>query len=396
MKLKALKLIILFGIVSFFGDMIYEAARSINGQYLQMLGASAFIVGLIAGLGEFFGYGLRLLSGYFSDKTKAYWLFTILGYALLASVPLLALSKFWQLATLLIIVERIGKAIRNPARDTLMSQAAKKVGTGWGFAVHEFLDQIGALLGPVLIAFILGLSVSSKTTAEYQHAYSVLWLPFIFLMVFLFAAYFLNRNQKFEKKTRKEKGKLPAIFWYYLLFTFLTTLGFLNFVFLGYHFKVANILPDSQIPLFYAGAMIVDAFFALFVGKMYDVLKTKRGDKKAGLLMLATIPLLSLAIPLLVFLPNFYSVLIGVLTWGAVLGAHETVMRAVIADITPGNKRGTAYGIFNAAYGFSAFLGSSIVGFLYEHVFCWLVAFVVFVQVAAIVIFVFIQFRLQY
>ncbi|MEM5836348.1 MAG: MFS transporter [Candidatus Aenigmatarchaeota archaeon] len=395
LKSKALKLILLFGIVSLFGDIVYEGARSINGQYLQMLGASAFVVGLIAGLGEFFGYGLRLFSGYFSDKTKAYWFFTILGYSLLASVPLLALSNFWQLAAFLIIIERIGKAIRNPARDALMSQAAKKVGTGWGFAVHEFLDQIGALLGPILIAFILGLSFTSKTIAEYQHAYSLLWLPFVFLMVFLVAAYFLSKNQKFEKKVRKERGKLSIIFWYYLLFTFSTTFGFLNFVFLGYHFKAAKILPDLQIPLLYAGAMIADAFFALFVGKIYDVLKTKKKNKKAGLFMLITIPLLSLIIPLLVFSSSFYVVLIGILVWGAVLGAHETIMRAAIADITPVNRRGTAYGIFNAAYGFSAFLGSSILGFLYEHVFCWLATFVVLVQVIAIVIFAFIQLKLR-
>lgn len=390
LKSKAFRLILFFGIVSLFGDIIYEASRSVNGQYLLTLGASASIVGLVAGLGEFLGYGLRLFSGYFSDKTKAYWFFTILGYALLAAVPLLALSQTWQLAALLIIVERIGKAIRNPARDTLMSQAAKNVGTGWGFAIHEFLDQIGALLGPILITIFL-LNNSSKNIVNYQQAYSILWIPFVFLMLFLFATYFFYKKQKFEKKVRKEKGKLPSIFWLYLPFTFFTTLGFINFALLGYHFKAADIIPDFQIPLFYALAMVVDAFFALLIGKAYDKLKLNR--RKNGLLLLLIIPLLSLFVPLLLFLANFWFVFVGILIWGAIFGAHETLMRAAVADIVPVNKRGTAYGIFTASYGIAAFLGSVAIGLLYELAFCSLATFVMLMQTLAILTLIFMQIR---
>ena len=214
---KAFRLIILFGIVSLFGDVIYEGARSINGQYLQIIGASATIVGLIAGIGEFFGYGLRLFSGYFSDKTKAYWFFTIIGYFLLVFVPLLSLTKFWQIAVLFIIIERIGKAIRNPARDTLISNATKTIGTGWGFAIHEFLDQIGALLGPLLIAFLFStLSTDSRGIKDYQHAYSILWIPFILLMLILLIAYFISKNSLRIKTKKKIGEKLSKVFWYLL------------------------------------------------------------------------------------------------------------------------------------------------------------------------------------
>ena len=189
-KRKALQLILLFGLVSLFGDIIYEGARSVNGPYLKVLGANALAVGLIAGLGEFLGYGIRLLSGYFSDKTKSYWLFTILGYGMLASVPLLALTGFWQIAAILIVMERIGKALRSPAKDTILSQATKQVGTGFGFALNEAMDQIGAIIGPLLFTFIfIGDRMKDKGLADYQTGYRLLWLPFFFLMACVLFAY---------------------------------------------------------------------------------------------------------------------------------------------------------------------------------------------------------------
>ena len=390
---KAFKIIILFGIVSLLGDIIYEGARSINGQYLQTLGASAAIVGLVAGLGEFLGYGLRLFAGYFSDKTKAYWFFTILGYGLLASIPLLALAGVWQIAALFIIIERIGKAIRNPARDTLISHAAKTVGTGWGFAVHEFLDQIGALLGPLLLAFLFfSFGTGTKSLAEYQYGYSTLWIPFILLMAVLFVAYFIYKNsQKFETTKKQKTEKLSATFWYYTVFTFITTIGFINFVILGYHFKAKNILSDSQIPLFYAAAMIVDAIFALVIGKLYDFVKTKRKNESRGLLLLIIIPILTATIPVFTFLPSIYLVFLGIVVWGAVMGAHETIMRAAIADITPLNKRGTGYGIFTAAYGFAALVGGAVAGILYDYSLSSLIAFVIITQVFSVFMFLFMK-----
>src|SRR5512137_2072013 len=150
----AFQLIILFGLVSLFGDIIYEGARSVNGPYLKTMGTSAAIVGIIGGIGEFLGYAIRLVSGYFADRTRAYWLFTFVGYGLLISVPLLSLAGIWQVAAIFIVAERLGKALRSPAKDTILSQAAKQVGTGWGFGLNEAMDQIGAIAGPLLFTFI--------------------------------------------------------------------------------------------------------------------------------------------------------------------------------------------------------------------------------------------------
>lgn len=387
---QALILITIFGIVSLLGDIIYEGARGINGQYLQILGASAAVIGFFTGLGEFFGYGLRAISGYISDKTKSYWFLTILGYALLAFVPLLALAGNWQLAITFIIFERIGKAIRSPARDTILSYSAKKVGTGLGFGIHEFLDQIGALLGPLLISIVF-LQFKTISLKEYQYAYSILFIPFLVLILFLIFAYFFFKNSKFEVEEKRKKEKFSRVFWIYIAFTFATTLGLISFAILGYHFKVKNVIPEAQIPLLYSFAMITDALAALAIGKAYDKLE----KKSSGLLLLILIPLLTLLIPVLVFFENFVFILLGIAFFGMVLGFHETIMRAAIADITPISKRGSGYGIFTALYGLASLAGGALVGIFYEISISFLTVFVFLTQIFAIAIFFFLKRRIS-
>jgi MFS family permease len=388
-RTKALKLIILLGIVSLFGDIVYEGGRSVNGPYLEILGANAAIVGLIVGIGEFLGYGIRLISGYFSDKTKAYWFFTIAGYSLLFTVPLLSLAGVWQIAALFIVSERIGKALRNPPRDTILSQVTKQIGTGFGFGLHEFLDQIGAIIGPLIFAvFFFLLGTSGKTISDYQTGYSFLWIPFVLVIVFVVIAYFLVKNpeelEPISTTIEKEPDTLSRTFWLYLLFSFVTTIGFVNFALIGYHLKAHDLLSDAQIPLFYMIAMAVDAIIALIIGKLYDRLKTRWKNKKAGLLTLIIIPLLSLFIPFFAFSMNYAFILISVIMWGVVMGSHETIMRSAIADITPLKKRGTGYGIFTTSYGLALFIGSVLVGVLYDYSLPLLIVIIMVIEIIAI------------
>ncbi len=368
MKRRALGLIILFGLVSLFGDIVYEGARSINGPYLKLLAVNATTLGLITGLGEFLGYALRLISGYVSDRTKAYWFFTFLGYGLLISVPLLSLAGVWQVAALFIILERVGKAVRSPARDTILSQASKQIGTGFGFGLHEAMDQIGAVAGPLIFASLFMVTGKQISIADYQKGYAFLWVPFFLVIFCLFVSYRRVPGPEVLEAEQKDDipDKLSKIFWLYTLFIFITTLGFSSFILIAFHFKSSGILSDVQIPLFYAIAMGIDALAALTIGKFYDSLKKRSGMRNAGLNLLITIPLISLLIPLFVFSRNLHFVIIGVLCWGIVMGIHETIMRSAIADITSLTKRGTGYGIFNTAYGFAMFLGSLILGFFYD------------------------------
>src|SRR3989338_881452 len=392
-KKTAYQLIVLFGVVSLFGDMIYEGARSVNGPYLKVLAANAALVGLIAGVGELIGYALRLVSGYLSDKTKSYWLLTFLGYGILATVPLLALAGTWQLAAMFIVLERLGKAIRSPARDTILSQASSQVGTGFGFGLHEAMDQIGALSGPLIftaVFMILSHGNREANLSDYQKGYSFLWIPFLFLMGSLILAYKRLPNPAAnENATQKiaEPEQLSKAFWQYTIFTFFATLGFANFVLISYHFKATGILSDSQIPFFYAIAMGLDAVVALAVGKFYDVLKEKRKKKTAGLKILIIVPVATLFITIFAFSKSYVFAFLAACLWGVVMGIHETIMRSAIADITPLKKRGTGYGIFNTSYGIAMFLGSSLMGLLYDYSIASLITASIVIEVLAFGIF---------
>jgi hypothetical protein len=388
---SAIHLILLFGLISLFGDIIYEGARSVNGPYLKTLGASAAVVGFVAGIGEFIGYAIRLLSGYFADKTKGYWVFTFLGYGLLISVPLLALTGSWQVVALFIVFERLGKAIRAPAKDTIVSQASKQVGTGWGFGLQEAMDQIGATVGP-LIFTVLFVSIGSgdRSIADYQRGYHLLWLPYALVMICVVLAYIrVPDPEVLEIPTvkAKEPDKLTKVFWLYTLFSFIATMGFVNFVLIAYHLKAKHILSDAQIPLFYAAAMALDGAVALIIGRLYDRFKEKSKNERSGLLTLISIPIISIFVPILGFSYHPALAVAGILLWGVVMGIHETIMKSAIADLTPLKKRGTGYGIFNTSYGLAVFAGSAMMGLLYDISIPTLVWITVVLQIVAVPVF---------
>lgn len=372
----AFQFILIFGVVSLFGDITYEGARAITGPYLAVLGASAAAVGLIAGLGEFLGYALRLASGHLADRTKAYWPITFIGYGLILSIPMLGLAGGWKIAAVLIVLERIGKAVRSPARDAILSHATKQVGRGLGFGLHEALDQVGAFIGPLIFTAVFLLH------GDYRQGFTILWIPAVLVIIFLACARLKVKNpERLEEPSPQagpSDGKLPRAFWLYLVFTSLTVAGFANFQLMSYHFKVHGVVPEFQIPIFYAVAMAVDAIVALAAGKAYD---------KIGLNSLLIIPILTVPIPMLAFSANYASAVAGTVMWGAVMGIHETTMRAAIADFSPTGRRGFAYGVFNASYGFAWLLGSTVMGFLHDFSLSSIYVFVIAAEAVAVPVF---------
>ncbi len=373
---NALRFIYLLGITSLFADITYEGARSITGPFLSVLGASAAVVGVVAGLGEFIGYALRLVSGYLSDRIGRHWLFTFLGYAAILAIPALAIVGRWEVACLLIIIERSGKAIRTPARDAMLSHVTKEMGRGKGFGLHEALDQIGAVAGPLIIAAILYLKKG------YRLSFGVLFIPALLALLTLLIArikFPVPRalETTFEEAPKdKGKKKLPRIFWVYTLFTIASVAGYAHFQLISFHFKSRAIVSDVQIPLLFALAMGVDGLVALIIGRIYD---------RIGLISLISVPILTLPIPLLVFSHGYLGIISGVILWGMVMGVQETIMRAAIADMTPIEVRGTAYGIFNTAYGLAWFAGTSLMGVLYGISIRYIFIFTLIAEVVAAV-----------
>ncbi len=389
----AVRAIIIFGIISLLGDMVYESARGANSQYFELIGISAAKVGLVFGIGEFLGYFLRLISGVISDKSKKPWAFMFIGYGMLFFVPLMGFTQNWNVLFVLILMERIGKAIRNPSKDTVLSAISEnQVGVGFAFGLQEALDQVGAFLGPLIFTAVFYFT-GKNTLAEYSLGYKFLFIPFVLLMLFLYYSYRVisKGNLLGEEYGREFKSeKLKPIFWMYMAFTFFATLGFLNFSTLGYHMKSQNILTDGKITLIYSVAMIVDALTALIVGRLYDKLKEKSGKKGGGILVLGAIPVVTLLLPFFGLTMSKSLIIVSMIIFGIIMGTHETIMRSAIADITPFDKRGTGYGVFNTGYGLALFLGATITGYLYDKnlnsvilimtVVCEIIAAIIFIK----------------
>jgi len=382
-KRRALKFVLLIGVVSFFADFTYEGARSVTGPYLAILGASATLVGFIAGLGELLGYGLRLVSGRLSERTGEFWPITLFGYVVqMSAVPLLALAPNWRIAGLLIVVERIGKAIRNPPRDVMLSHAAKQIGYGWGFGLHEALDQFGALFGPLVVAAVLA------ARGNYKTAFAILLVPAIVtLLLLVFARFSYPKPEDLEVSVSNvEASGLPPVFWIYLIGAGLVAAGFADFSLMAYHFEKASVIPNIWVPVFYSVAMGVSGIGSLLFGHLFD---------RVGIWILVPLTLIAAASAPLVFLGGFWVALIGSALWGLGMGVHESIIPAAVATMVPHQRRPSAYGIFTAGYGVSWFVGSVIIGRLYDVSLFALIVFSVLAQLVAIPIFVNVNKRLR-
>src|SRR5262249_53401078 len=251
-KKSALAFIIAFGVVSLFADMAYEGMRGITGPYLALLGATGTAVGIIAGTGELFGYLLRLASGRLAERTHAYWPITLAGYVLqMATVPLMAFAGQMWLAALFIVLERTGKALRNPAANTMMSRAGEEIGQGWAFGLHEALDQTGALIGPLITAFVLA------RHDQYTTAFLWLGVPALLnvLIVIGVSLRFPFAGSVAPKAAAESRGQLPRAFWFYAISAGLVAFGFADWPLIAYHFAQAKVLSAPAVPVLYAAAM---------------------------------------------------------------------------------------------------------------------------------------------
>jgi MFS family permease len=352
---SALHFVLLFGVVSLFADFAYEGARGVNGPFLALLGASGLAVGVIAGAGELLGYALRLFSGRLVDRTGWYWPMAMLGYLVqMIAVPALALAGSWQLAAALIIVERSGKALRKPATGVMISGAGEHIGQGWAFGLYEGLDQLGALLGPLLVALVLALRHD-----DYRLAFLWLGVPAVLTLLLVGVARlrYGYAGQVLRHAAATGDGRYPPAFWWYLAGAGLVGFGFADYPLIAYHFSRSGSVGAVWVPLLYAAAMAAGGAAALLFGKLYD---------RRGLVVLLPLTLLVAPFAPLVFFGGFGAALAGSLLWGVGLGVHESIMSAAVAAMVPKARLGGAYGLFTAAFGLAWFAGSAALGALYD------------------------------
>lgn len=372
----AFRFIVCIGLVSLFADMTYEGAYSGIGPFLSELGVGATLVGVISGVGEMIAASLRYFSGKIADRTRAYWPLAIGGYVMnLVAIPGLAFVHSWQGAAVLIVIERTGKAIRGPARDVLLSEATDVVGHGRGFGIHAAMDQTGAIVGPLYVAWAVA------RTHTFGPAFLNLGIPAALALAALLAARYVRPNKGVPPKPRRYTP-LSRLFWLYVLGSGLLAVGFFDFPLLGYHFEHTGVFAPQTIPLLYALAMGVVGLTAFVCGHLFD---------RYGLwVLVAGVLVTMLALPL-GFLGGPMSAGIAVMCWAAGLGVQDATLRAGIAQTVSMNKRGHAFGAFNGVFGVLWFAGSVAMGALYSRSLLALVVFGMAFQIAAAVLFAFLN-----
>lgn len=356
LRKKAYAAILLMGIVSMLGDIVYESGRGIAPDYLCYLGASALLVGLTSGVGELVGYGLRLVSGPLADRSHAYWLFIFLGYGLILAIPMMGFTNSIWLVSVLVIVERLGKALRSPSRDAVVSVVSKGMGSGKAFGLHEFIDQLGAIVGPAFLGFIM-----LRTGNDFSFSLKTLF-PFYLLMIgVLYYAY--NRIKGTVDEIRKQEvsteGELGRGFWMYSVAVLMNTIGLMPVALILYN--GARILESSEqlwlVPFLYVIVQLVDAPMALVSGYLYDKIGTK----------LLVVPFMLSVLPFAFqFFVGLPGVILACVSFGLVLGMQESTYRAAITDIVPLGRRGSAYGFFNVLLGFGTFVSGVSFGYMLD------------------------------
>jgi predicted MFS family arabinose efflux permease len=370
---SAFRFVLIIGIVNFFADFTYEGARGIIGPFLGSLGASAVIVGFVAGLGELMGYGLRSVSGYFADKSHRHWAFAFLGYAVnMLAVPALALAGQWPLAASLVVVERVGRGIRKPTVEAMLSYAGKSIGAGWVFGLNEALDQAGATIGPLLMALVLYLNGGFRT------GFAVLLVPALLCLGILVTARLLHpRPHELEEDARHTFAttNLTKSYWIYLAAGAFIAAGFADFALIGFHFHKANTVSANLIPVFYAVAMASSALASIPLGRIFD--------RFGANISLLTFVISAAAAPF-VFLGGSSFALIGMILWGIGMSAQGSLFQAMLTGVIPPAKRSTAFGLFDTGYGIAWFVGSAVMGLLYDKSILAVALFSAVLQLAAL------------
>jgi len=370
---SAFSFVLIIGIVNLFADLTYEGARGIVGPFLGSLGASAAIVGFVAGFGELMGYALRSVSGYFADKTHKYWAVAFTGYAInMLAVPALALAGQWPVAAGLVVAERTGRAIRKPVVEAMLSHAGRSIGAGWVFGLNEALDQAGATIGPLVVALILYLN------GGYRTGFGVLLIPALLCLGILVVARRLHpRPHELEECNGHTfvTTNLARRYWIYLGAGTLLAAGFADFALIGFHFHKANTVAGNLIPVFYAVAMASSALASIPLGRLFD--------RFGGNIALLAFFISAAAAPF-VFLGSSGFALIGMIFWGIGMSAQGSLFQAMLTGVIPPEKRSTAFGLFDTGYGIAWFLGSAAMGLLYEKSILAMALFSVILQLAAL------------
>ncbi len=358
------------GVVNLFADFTYEGGRGVVGAFLGHLGASGAAVGAVAGGGELAGYAIRSVSGLIADRTGLYWLDVWVGYAInVLCVPALALAGSWPAAAGLLIGERVGRGIRKPVTSALLSKAGRSLGSGRVFGLNEALDQTGATVGPLVVAFAI-------TRGGFHTGFGVLIVPALLTLAFLAVATAAGRSIV----PSDESGTEPAVrdwpaFRRYAIGGALVAAGYVDFALIAFRFQRDHIVGVAAISIWFAVAMAVGAIAAPILGRLFD----RIGNPVIGI----AIALTSAATPL-AFLGRGAAAEAGVALWGVGIAVQDALLLALIAGVLAQRRRATSFGLYDLIFGLAWFAGSAISGVLLDRSIVALVLFSTLLQLCAI------------
>jgi MFS family permease len=381
----AFRFVLLMGVVDLFGDTTYSGGASMNGLFLASVGAGAAVISIAGGLSEFLNYLTRGVSGYFADRLRRRWPLVFVGYSVnLLAVPALAFAGHWQVAAGLIVVQGIGRGVRKPLVQAMLSYTTSRYGKGWVYGVNTALDHTGRTLGPLIVAGVLLL------TGAFRTAYALLVIPAVLALITLTVvriqfpapASFEQQQASAPAPSGQHQQTVGAegfsrSYWLYLAAGACFAAGLMNFELISFHLSRSDATRDS-VPLFLALATGVGALASLGLGRLYD---------RIGLPVVLMAVVATAAFSPFVFLLPVHLAIIGMALWGIGQATQDSLLTALVASVLPQRRRNLAFGLYYAGYGVGWLVGAVAAGLLYEHSRIALVALAAGTQILSLPIF---------
>ncbi|MCS7126826.1 MAG: MFS transporter [Thaumarchaeota archaeon] len=333
-----LRTVLLLGLLSLFGDFVYEGGRAVAPDLFRQLGLTAAGVGLVMGAAELAGWAARPIGGAVADRSGRYDLLVRIGYGMLFVVPLMAFAQSWAALAAIVFVERVARGLRVPARDAMLARLRGEMGLGSAFGLHEFLDQFGAMAGPLMIA------AAAAAHGEIRTAVLYTLLPYAALLLLVWRVPKVSARVERDPPVRGPQRRVIA----YTAAASLNVAGLLPISIVLYKVSVVAEGAEWMVPLAYSVAMVTDAVAAIPLGRALD----RYGARVVSLTVLVS------AVPAALLTNDLNLLLVCAGLVGVVIGAQESIFRAVVAELAGSGRLGTAYGVFGLGVG----IGYSVAG----------------------------------